>query len=133
MVRAWSLILGIGLVFLGLGGLGTTNAAGTGSWLVWLDFVAAFLSFVVAGTAQPSSTSSGRMAGTGMISIGLFVLWIAGLIVGNVPTSLVWWNFAFAVAYGLVSISSREAGKPTSARFPDEIDREQQRPPRRAA
>lgn len=134
MVRAWSLLLGIGLVFLGLAGLGGTNATGTGQWMVWLDFVAAFLSFVVAATVRPEAPRSEQVTGPGMISIGLFVMWVIALIIGNVPTAVVWWNFAFAVAYGLLTITAKEARKPLTAREPNERDRmDQQRPPSRAA
>ncbi|MBI3558004.1 MAG: hypothetical protein HY074_17205 [Deltaproteobacteria bacterium] len=134
MVRSWSLLLGIGLVFLGLAGLGGTNAAGSGQWMVWLDFVAAFLSFVVAATLRPEAPRSEQVSGPGMLSIGLFIMWVVALIIGNVPTALVWWNFAFAVAYGLLTMLSKEGRKPLKAQEPSERDRpEQQRPPRRAA
>ena len=145
MVRTWSLLLGVGLVFLGLAGLGSTGTGpGTGSWVPWFDFVGAFLSLVVAGSAKSGTLDAERVAGPRMISIGLFVIWIAALIIGNVPTSLAWWNFTFGLAYGLVAMTAGGTRRTIAPRTRDEAERmteiererereRQQRPPRRMA
>lgn len=132
MVKAWSVVLGIGLVLLGLAGLGNVNG---GTWISWLDFVAALGSFIVAGMIRPEleAMPAGRFSGPALISGSLFVMWIIGLATGSVPSSIVWWNFAFACAYGLLALaasSTRAAAiRPTSTITKKE-DREK---PRRVA
>jgi hypothetical protein len=108
MVRSWCVVLGIGLVLLGLAGLGA-GAVGN-NWMSWLDFVAAAVSFVVAGIFRPEVTVSlRRMSGPGLIAAGLFVMWIFGIATRSVGPAMAWWNFIFGCAYALLAVSSRRA------------------------
>ncbi len=102
MVRVTSVILGIGLVILWLAGLSSSAVPG---WLCWLDLVAAIGAFVVAGIAAPEAPLRERATGPAVESLGLFALWIIALAtVGNI--AMAWWNFGFAVAFGLVALFS---------------------------
>jgi hypothetical protein len=137
--RAWSLVLGLGLVILGLTGL--SQATG-GIWMAWLDIILGIISFAAAGSAAaprviPSETTAmtgarpSRSGGLFFLSLCLFVMWIVGLASGSVSTSLVWWNFAFACAYGLVGIASY--GRRGALRRPAVTGEERPEQPRRAA
>jgi hypothetical protein len=136
MVRAWSIVLGVGLVVLGIAELNTPSS----SWIGWLDIVGGILSFGVAATVsgvapvstaldvRPRSTNAGSLL---FICAGLFVMWIVGLVSGNVTTGMAWWNFAFACAYGLLAISSY-GGRGMMRKVPT-ADLEHREGPRRAA
>lgn len=95
-------ILGFGLLTLWIVGLGSPEAA---RWLTWMDGVVALGAFGIAW-ATPSLKGGVRFkAVTSMIlSFGLFALWAMGL-AKDVTEWLVWWNFAFAVAFFLLSVS----------------------------
>jgi hypothetical protein len=108
MVRTWSLVLGLGLVILGLGGLSQLTG---GTWMAWLDIIVGLVSFFAAGSsAMAPATEGGRQpAGSGgllTLSVFLFAMWLIGLVTGSVAKSILWWNFAFACAYGLVAIAA---------------------------
>jgi hypothetical protein len=137
--RAWSLVLGLGLVILGLTGL--SQATG-GIWMAWLDIVLGIISFAAAGspsaprvvlneTTAMTGVRPSRSGGLFFLSFCLLVMWIVGLATGSVSTSLVWWNFAFACAYGLVGITSY--GRRGVVRRPAVTGEEKREGPRRAA
>ncbi len=101
-MRPGMILLGLGLIVLWLVGL-NNHAAG---WLVWLDFLAALVSFALAASPSPTEPLGGRMAalvsgGPLGLALGLLVLWIIGLAF-KVEPWLDWWNFSFGVAYGLL-------------------------------
>ena len=102
MIKSWSIIFGIGLGILWLAGLGAPLAT---PWLTWLDAVAAFLSFVIAGGISDTSERRVRLGSPVGLSLGLFALWIIGLATGVVAWQA-WWNFAFAVAYLILGFAS---------------------------
>ncbi len=80
MLRPGSIVLGIGLVVLWLAGL--YNHATP--WLTWLDGLGALSAFVAAG-AIPDTVVRGRLAaGPFSIAVGLFILWIVGMVTGAV-------------------------------------------------
>ncbi|MBI3542482.1 MAG: hypothetical protein HY075_04310 [Deltaproteobacteria bacterium] len=116
MVRSWSIVLGIGLGLLGLAGLGSTTG---GAWMSWLDVILAIASFVVAATvsgrrstgATVTSTTlmtdGGESSGPAFVSLSLFAIWVIGMFTRDVATSMIWWNFAFGCAYGLLTLVSK--------------------------
>lgn len=119
MVRSWSIVLGIGLIILGIAGLYTPG----GNWIAWLDIVGGLISFFVGAAAQgvtAPATAEGTLSGPrygnsgGMlfICLGLFAMWIIGLVTKSVTSTMAWWNFGFACAYALLVMgsSSRRAG-----------------------
>src|SRR5690349_21661009 len=111
MVRGWSIALGVGLVILGLAGL----SGPFGSWMAWLDFVAALGSFVIAASIMPTDLETARASSPLILSLGLFVMWIVGLVTASAVGWLSWWNFAFACAYlilGLVANQRRRLHRP---------------------
>ncbi len=114
-VRGISVALGVGLAILWLVGL---NYHAT-SWLTWLDGVAALVAFGI-GASLSERMSAGVLGGTPIaLSIGLFILWIIGLVM-NAETWLVWWTFVFACAFLLVGLGaalpSSTTRRTTSAR-----------------
>lgn len=130
MVRTWSIILGIGLIILGIAGL---NTAAGGPWIAWLDILGGLMSFFVAASARPAVTavSTQRYPNAGgvlFLSLGLFAMWIIGVVTKSVTPTLAWWNFGFACVYGLLAITAYRG--PTA-----QIRREEERRegPRRVA
>lgn len=100
MIRRISALLGIGLVVLWLVGLGSPYAA---RWLVWLDGVAALCAFGIAGMSPQVSNKPSRIGAAVILSLGLFALWIIGLISGAAGW-LVWWTFAFGCAFMVTAL-----------------------------
>lgn len=101
-VRTWLTVLGVGMVVLWVAGLSSSLAP---TWMVWLDLVAAALTFVgVAGT-RPQTDKAVRSGGTIALAAGVFALWLAGLVNNAVPW-MSWWNFIFACGYLFVGISA---------------------------
>lgn len=142
MVRAWAILLGIGLFILGIAGLNTPGSI----WIGWFDIVAGIISFYV-GAASAIAAASGstvdavearpysNVGGVFFLCVGLFALWIAGLATKSATAAMAWWNFGFACAYGLLAISSvrrrsRMAQVPLSSASNEERD---QQGPRRVA
>ena len=99
MFRAISFVLGLGLVLLWLAGLSSHASA----WLTWLDGLAALIA--IAGAAALVEFHRGGTAGTGLLALGLFILWIIGLATGA-TLWLSWWTFAFACAFVVVTGAS---------------------------
>lgn len=137
MVRAWAILLGIGLFILGVAGLNTPGSI----WIGWLDIIGGIISFYVGAVSSiaVASVSAGRTGGSHIysnvggvffLSLGLFAVWIAGLVTSRASISMAWWNFGFACAYGLLAIRSvRLRGDMTQVPVNTE-EREQQRPRR---
>lgn len=99
MFRPISVALGFGLIILWIAAL-TSNAVG---WLTWLDGVAGLIAIAMGlGFAQIARAG---VAGSGLLALGLFVLWIVGLAAGS-TLWLVWWTFAFGCAFLILAASS---------------------------
>jgi hypothetical protein len=97
-MRTLSVISGIGLAILFLVGLSNPGGA---NWLTWLIGVSAVCSFIVAGARRGSSGATGA----GLVSVGLFALWIIGMSTGT-PSYENWWTFAFACVMAIAAISA---------------------------
>jgi len=103
MVRSWSIVLGIGLAILWVAGMNDPYAPG---WLVWLDGVAALISFLVAGMASDGLVERRDAAGPFALALGLGLIWAIGLAERVVPW-VAWWTFAFACAFAAVGVMAR--------------------------
>lgn len=96
MVRTYSFLLGLGLAILWLAGI-TSYAP---LWFTWLTAIAAICAF--GGSLMVDSMPPvGRRLGPLALSLGLFGLWIAGLL-ERVPPWQIWWTFFFAAAFLLL-------------------------------
>ncbi|HVV48805.1 MAG TPA: hypothetical protein VHO06_04025 [Polyangia bacterium] len=103
MFRAISFILGLGLIILWLAGLSSHASL----WLTWLDGLGGLVA--IAGAAALVEFGRGGTAGSGLLALGLFVLWIVGLATGA-TLWLSWWTFAFACAFFVVAGASTSSG-----------------------
>jgi ABC-type transport system involved in cytochrome c biogenesis permease subunit len=111
MLKSVSTILGLGLVVLWVAGLSSPDAA---NWMTWLDGLAALCAFGIAAYATPYATRNSRAGMPIVLSVGLFILWLAGQSAGVVPW-MSWWNFAFACAFLILGIySMMERRRPVS-------------------
>jgi len=100
-VRGVSVALGIGLAILWLVGLNYHAAA----WLTWLDGVGALIAFGIGASLNERLSPSVVGGAPIALSLGLFVLWIVGLVM-SVETWLVWWTFVFACAFLLLGLGA---------------------------
>jgi hypothetical protein len=118
MYKSLLSIFGLGMIALWLAGLASSPETG---YMTWLDGIAGVISFIEAGAMQ---TATRREMSTAIVllSIGLFGLWIGGLLGGAVSWQ-VWWTFAAACAYLVLGISAG-AGKQSA------VVEDQQRPRR---
>jgi hypothetical protein len=94
MVRKSSFILGIALGIFWWIGL-SQNAGAT---ILWIDAVAAVLAFGTAALVSEPERNPSRLGGPVILGLGLAVLWIVGMSVGQ-PAWANWLNFLFAVAF----------------------------------
>ena len=107
LVKAWLIGLGIGMLILCIAGVASNTGNG---WLQWLDLAGAAFSIWLAGSIKPLAPGKTVEGGIIGLSVGVFVLWVIGLVAGATPF-LVWWNLAFATAFffvGLAAISKKE-------------------------
>lgn len=88
-------ILGIGMIILGLIGIGTV------AWLGWIDFGLGVLALIAAALLREDQRPSSIIS-EAFFGIAALALWIIGLVVGAAAW-LVWWTFAFGVAFLLVA------------------------------
>lgn len=96
MVRTYSFLLGLGLCILWLSGMSSAAPY----WYSWLDALAAVCAFfgaTIAASVMPAMQIAGPLA----LALGLFGLWIAGLVV-RVPPWQAWWTFVFGVAFAVL-------------------------------
>jgi hypothetical protein len=108
MIRAISWLVGFWLALLFIVGQG----AHVPQWIVWLDGLASV--FAILGGAIANMVSGwARIAGPVALSLGLFALWIGGLVV-RAPLWLPWCNFMAAVVYLGVTLAA--------ATFPEKRD-----------
>lgn len=100
MIRVSAGVIGVFLVALFIAGL-SLHAAG---WLTWLDGFGALVAFFVAGMPVATGEEAPRSRGVlgGLLSLGLFALWIGGL-VARVQPWLVWCTFGAAIAMAAVA------------------------------
>src|SRR5579885_1766130 len=124
MIKSWSIIFGIGLGILWLAGLGAPSAT---PWMTWLDAVGALCAFLIAAGVSDGSARGRRVSSTLLLSIGLYVLWIAGLSSGVVAWQN-WWTFAFACGFLILAIGSGamrrvSATRPEAGELPPVRDR----------
>ncbi len=88
-------VLGIGIIILGLFGLGRSD------WMGWLDIVIGIAALIASGTLGRTTRAVGIGTTVGL-GVAALVLWIIGLATGVVAW-LVWWTFAFGVAFIVAS------------------------------
>jgi len=88
-------VLGIGMIILGLVGIGSV------AWLGWIDVGLGVLALLAAGVLRDEQRTGSLMA-EGALGLASLALWVIGLSVGATPW-LVWWTFAFGVAFLLVA------------------------------
>lgn len=88
-------ILGIGMIILGLIGISTV------AWLGWIDFGLGVAALVAAGLLKDEQRAASIVT-EAAFGIAALALWIIGLAVGATPW-LVWWTFAFGVAFLLIA------------------------------
>jgi hypothetical protein len=88
-------ILGIGMIILGLIGIGSV------AWLGWIDFGLGCLALIEAGLLR-SGNRTITVASEAALGVACIALWIIGLAVHSAAW-LVWWTFAFGIAFLLVA------------------------------
>jgi hypothetical protein len=101
MVRKSCFILGIALGIFWWIGLSENQ----GATLLWFDAVAAVTAFGTAALLSDPERSPSRAFGPALIGLGLAIVWIGGMASGQ-PGWASWLNFAFAVAFLGVAVSS---------------------------
>jgi hypothetical protein len=101
MVRNSCFILGIALGIFWWVGL-SRNAGAT---VLWFDAVAAVLAFGTAALVSEPEHNPSRLGGPVVIGLGLAVLWIVGMSVGQPPWAN-WLNFVFAMSFLGVAVAA---------------------------
>jgi hypothetical protein len=101
MVRKSCFILGIALGIFWWIGLSENQ----GATLLWFDAVAAVAAFGTAALLSDPERSPSRAFGPALLGLGLAIVWVVGMATGQ-PGWATWLNFAFAVAFLGVAISS---------------------------
>ncbi len=101
MVRKSCFILGIALgVFWWIG-----LSENQGATVLWFDAVAAVIAFGTAALVSEPEHNPSRLAGPVVLGLGLAVLWVVGMSVGQ-PVWANWLNFAFAVSFLGVAVAA---------------------------
>ncbi len=103
MLRPISVVLGLGLIGLWLAG----SFLHASRWLTWLDGVAGVVALF--GAAALVEFQSGGTVGSGLLALGLFVIWSVGLSTGA-TLWLSWFTLAFACAFFIVAAASASSG-----------------------
>lgn len=88
-------VLGIGMIILGLVGISSV------AWLGWIDVGLGVLALIAAGVLRDDQRTS-SIVSEAALGIAALALWVVGLAVGATAW-LVWWTFAFGVAFLLVA------------------------------
>jgi hypothetical protein len=101
MVRKSCFILGMALGIFWWIGLSENQ----GATLLWFDAVAAVAAFGTAALLSDPERSPSRAFGPALLGLGLAVVWVVGMATGQ-PVWATWLNFAFAVAFLGVAVSS---------------------------
>ena len=106
LVKTWLTVLGVGMLIQWIAGMSSSYASPT---ITWLDFGIAILSFVGVSLTKPSTDRNTRAGGTIALALGVFAIWLGGLVNGATAW-LTWWNFAFACAYLFAGVAAAMAG-----------------------
>jgi hypothetical protein len=101
MVRKSCFILGVGLGIFWWAGLSANQAAE----VLWFDAVAAVLAFGTAALVSDPERNPSRLAGPLIIGLGLAILWIVGMSIGQ-PAWANWLNLAFALCFLGVAVAA---------------------------
>ncbi len=101
MVRKSCFILGMALGIFWWIGLSENQ----GATLLWFDAVAAVAAFGTAALLSDPERTPSRAFGPALLGLGLSIVWAVGMATGQ-PGWATWLNFAFAVAFLGVAISS---------------------------
>jgi hypothetical protein len=97
MYRPVSAVLSLGLLVLWIAGLAYHAPA----WLTWLDGGGAVVAFVTAYVFGLAWFAG--VALSGLLSLGLFVVWLVALAAGG-ASWLAWWNLGFAAAFSVLAV-----------------------------
>ena len=102
MSRTLSIILGFGLLMLWAVGLSMQDAT---DWLMWIDGIVGVCAAIMGLAMSRDSSKSLLVGGPVIVSLGLFALWIVGLLL-DATSWLSWWTFGFACAFLLTGFAS---------------------------
>lgn len=105
MIRVPAIVIGLFLLVVWIFGLRFHSQ----TWLTWLDGAGALLAFAIAGAAGRAESAAGRSSMAAVLAIGLFALWIIGLIT-RADSWLVWCTFAGACASALFAFGGGMRG-----------------------
>lgn len=94
MLRASLVALGISMLLIWVVGL--VDEATT--WIVWLDGVAAVLTFLLVPVTRDHVGPIGVSVGPNLIGLGLLALFVVGLVT-SASAWIVWFTLAFACGY----------------------------------
>jgi hypothetical protein len=98
MVRAWTILFGLGFLGLWLNYFAGPTSPGDGAWLAWVDVALGAITLVIAGMLHRSARKTELVAAP----IFLGILAIAACIIGMQligSSQLVWGNFGLAVCF----------------------------------
>jgi|SRR5579871_2054092 len=98
MLRIFPALIGAGLTAMWVIGLSEDATV----WLTWLVGIAAALSFATVGLIPEKHGSLWAAACLGLLSGGLGVMWLVGLVTHAAPW-LTWWSFIAAILAFLVA------------------------------
>lgn len=94
-MKAILAVLGVGMIILGLIGIGSV------AWLGWFDVGLGVVALIASGMLRDERRTSTVVVEAGL-GLAALALWVIGLAVGATAW-LVWWTFAFGVAFLLVA------------------------------
>lgn len=110
-MRAGMVLLGLALGIVWIVGLSYDATR----WLTWLDFIVAVVS--LCSSLVPIGAVRTLRVAPFALSLSLFVLWVVGLAT-HAQSWLVWWTFAFGVAYFLMGMAMGVTEAPYEQQFP---------------
>jgi hypothetical protein len=117
-------LFGIVLLALWVVGLAATSSS---PGITWLDGAAGVLSLTFAAAIPDRSPPGLRASGMGVLSLGLFAIWLVGLISGSTPWQ-VWLTFIVAAVYAIGAAAAVAERRRLKLEAPNEREH-----PRRAA
>ncbi|HVV49387.1 MAG TPA: hypothetical protein VHO06_07005 [Polyangia bacterium] len=105
MLRIFPALIGAGLAAMWVIGLSEDATV----WLTWLVGIAAALAFATVGLIPERQRSLWAAACLGLLSGGLGVMWLIGLVAHARPW-LTWWTFVAALLTGAVAAGAAVQG-----------------------
>jgi hypothetical protein len=103
MVKGLSLLFGVGLLALSIGGMLIEES---GMWLTWLDGLAGLSTFFLTGSDERSNPARASRVGAYLVmGMGLLLFWIMGLAAKTAPW-IAWPNLIFASAFFILAFVS---------------------------